>query len=149
MTDLSILPATAVFAALADPTRRQLFELIAARPRSVGDVARHLPVSRPAVSQHLRVLADARLVTARPEGTRRVYALERTGLAAARAYLERFWDRVLLDFATAAEAAAREAASPPATTTRPPEVRGRRAAPRRPSPGQPRPPAHRRRKEPR
>lgn len=100
--------AAEVFAALADPTRRQLFELIAAAPRSVGELAERMPVSRPAVSQHLRVLAGARLVAARPAGTRRVYAVDQRGLAAARAYLDRFWDRALDAFKQAAEAAARD-----------------------------------------
>lgn len=100
--------AAGVFGALADPTRRQVFELIAAAPRSVGELADRLPVSRPAVSQHLRVLADARLVVARPEGTRRVYAVDQRGLSAARAYLDRFWDRALDAFKQAAEAAARD-----------------------------------------
>lgn len=99
-----------MFAALADPTRRFIFELVAARPRSVGELADRLPVSRPAVSQHLRVLADARLVVARAEGTRRVYGLDQAGLSAARAYLDRFWDRALHDFKQVAEAAAREEA---------------------------------------
>ncbi len=106
MTDASI-PA-AVFVALADATRRQVFELIAATPRSVTDLAGRLPVSRPAVSQHLRVLKDARLVVDRAEGTRRVYALDDRGLRAARAYLDRFWDRALHDFKQVAEAAARD-----------------------------------------
>ena len=107
MTYPTATQAATVFTALADPTRRQVFELIAASPRSVGELARRLPVSRPAVSQHLRVLADARLVAARAEGTRRVYAVDQRGLAAARAYLDRFWDRALDAFKQAAEAAAR------------------------------------------
>jgi DNA-binding transcriptional ArsR family regulator len=81
--------------ALGDPTRRAIFERLAERPRAVGELARELPVSRPAVSQHLRVLKQARLVTERPEGTRRIYRLDPTGVGALRADLERFWDRAL------------------------------------------------------
>ena len=92
------------FAALADPTRRAVFERVAARPASVGELARGLPVSRPAVSQHLRVLKDAGLVADRPEGTRRLYQLDPKGLQALRAYLDRFWDEALAAFAKAAEA---------------------------------------------
>ena len=81
--------------ALADPTRRLVFEAVAAEPRAVGALAKDLPVSRPAVSQHLKVLSDAGLVEARAEGTRRVYALRPAGLADLRAYLDQFWDDVL------------------------------------------------------
>ena len=98
----------AVFTALADATRRQIFELVAASPRSVADLADRVTVSRPAVSQHLKVLKDARLVSDRADGTRRVYALDDRGLRAARGYLERFWDRALHDFKQVAEAAARD-----------------------------------------
>ena len=95
-------------AALGDPTRRTLFELLAKGPQPVGELARKLPVSRPAVSQHLRVLKDARLVVVRPEGTRRLYQLNPEGLAALRAYLDRFWDKALAAFATAVEQAVKE-----------------------------------------
>jgi DNA-binding transcriptional ArsR family regulator len=81
--------------ALGDPTRRAIVERLAERPRAVGELARELPVSRPAVSQHLRVLKEARLVTERSEGTRRIYRLDPTGIGALRADLERFWDRAL------------------------------------------------------
>jgi DNA-binding transcriptional ArsR family regulator len=81
--------------ALGDPTRRAIFERLAERPRAVGDLARELPVSRPAVSQHLRVLKEARLVTERAEGTRRIYRLDPNGLGALRADLDRYWDRAL------------------------------------------------------
>jgi DNA-binding transcriptional ArsR family regulator len=81
--------------ALGDPTRRAIVELLAERPRAVGELARELPVSRPAVSQHLRVLKEARLVTERPEGTRRIYRLDPHGVGVLRADLERFWDRAL------------------------------------------------------
>lgn len=90
--------------ALADPTRRAIFELVAKRPSAVGELAAHLPVSRPAVSQHLRVLKDAGLVTDRAEGTRRLYQLDPKGLRALRSYLDRFWDETLTAFARAAEA---------------------------------------------
>ena len=82
-------------AALGDPTRRAIFERLAVRPAAVGELARGLPVSRPAVSQHLKVLKDAGLVTARPEGNRRIYAVEAEGLADLRAYLEQFWSKTL------------------------------------------------------
>jgi len=83
--------ANYAFAALADPTRRQVFERLGVGPASVGDIASGLPVSRPAVSQHLKVLKDAGLVTDRPEGTRRVYQIDPQGLGAIRAWLDQFW----------------------------------------------------------
>jgi DNA-binding transcriptional ArsR family regulator len=89
--------------ALADPTRRAIFEHLAERPRAVGELARELPVSRPAVSQHLKVLKGAGLVTDRPAGTRRIYAVDPDGLAELRAYLDRFWNQALAAFKTAAE----------------------------------------------
>ncbi|GIL02602.1 MAG: transcriptional regulator [Alphaproteobacteria bacterium] len=85
-------------AALADPTRRQVFERLAAGPRSVGAIASGLPVSRPAVSQHLKVLRAAGLVADRAQGTRRLYFIDRGGLAALRAWLDRFWDDSLAAF---------------------------------------------------
>ena len=90
-------------AALADPTRRAIFELVARQPRGVADLARELPVSRPAVSQHLKVLKDATLVCDRPEGTRRIYAVDPRGLAAVREYFEQFWQSSLGSFREAAE----------------------------------------------
>jgi DNA-binding transcriptional ArsR family regulator len=90
--------------ALADPTRRLVFERLRGGPRAVGDVARDLPVSRPAVSQHLKVLKDARLVVERRAGTRRLYAIDAQGLLALRAYLESFWDEALARFQDAVEA---------------------------------------------
>jgi DNA-binding transcriptional ArsR family regulator len=90
--------------ALGDPTRRRNFERLAAGPKAVGELARGLPVSRPAVSQHLRVLKTAGLVSERPEGTRRVYRVDPGGIVALRAYFEDFWDRALADFQTEAEA---------------------------------------------
>jgi DNA-binding transcriptional ArsR family regulator len=89
--------------ALGDPTRRAIFEQLAAGPKPVGELAKTLPVSRPAVSQHLRVLKSAGLVAERPEGTRRVYRVDQAGLAAVRAYFEGFWDQALADFQTEAE----------------------------------------------
>jgi DNA-binding transcriptional ArsR family regulator len=101
MTDQEALARA--FAALADPTRREIFERVAGRPRAVGELALELPVSRPAVSQHLRVLADAGLVSSRAEGTRRIYELDPQGLAGLRSYLDGFWTRSLVAFKRAAE----------------------------------------------
>jgi DNA-binding transcriptional ArsR family regulator len=85
-------------AALADPTRRRVFERLKSGPRPVGAIARGMPVSRPAVSQHLKVLKEAGLVADRPEGTRRVYYIDPDGLGALRAWLDQFWDRALAAF---------------------------------------------------
>ena len=100
MTNASV---AAAFVALADPTRRQIFERLGQRTRSVGDLAAGLPVTRPAVSQHLKVLADAGLVSHERDGTRRVYRIDPRGLEMMRAYLDRFWDRALAAFKAAAE----------------------------------------------
>ena len=89
--------------ALGDPTRRRIFERLAESPLPVGQLARELPVSRPAVSQHLKVLKDAGLVVDRRVGTRRVYSVDPDGVDAMRAYLDRFWERSLLAFRTAVE----------------------------------------------
>ena len=97
------------FAALADPTRRQVFERLRSGPRAVGDIARGLPVSRPAVSQHLKVLKEAGLVGDRPEGTRRLYYIDPDGLGALRGYLDRFWDEALARFQAEVERAATDA----------------------------------------
>ena len=91
------------FTALADPTRRAIFERLADRPRAVGELAGELPVSRPAVSQHLKVLKDAGLVRDRAAGTRRIYQIDADGVAAMRAYLDRFWNRALSSFKQAVE----------------------------------------------
>ena len=91
------------FAALADPSRRQVFERLRAGPLPVGDIARGMPVSRPAVSQHLKVLKEAGLVTDRADGTRRIYAIDPQGLAALRSWLDQFWDDVLMAFAAEVE----------------------------------------------
>jgi len=82
----------AVFTALSDPTRRRVFERLQSGGLSVGDIARGLPLSRPAVSQHLRVLKTAGLVSDQAAGTRRVYHIDPKGLAAIRAWLDQFWD---------------------------------------------------------
>ena len=95
--------ADAALDALGDATRRSILRLLSERPRSVQDVADQLPVSRPAVSQHLRVLEGAGLVSADPEGTRRIYRLDATGAAAARAFLDEMWDVALARFALLAE----------------------------------------------
>jgi DNA-binding transcriptional ArsR family regulator len=89
--------------ALADPTRRAVFERLRRGPRPVGEIARELPVSRPAVSQHLRVLKDAGLVRERREGTRNYYSLNGDGLAELREYVEAFWDDALAAFKEEAE----------------------------------------------
>lgn len=89
--------------ALGDPTRRAVFEQLRGGPRAVGEIARRLPVSRPAVSQHLRVLKEAGLVTDRQDGTRRLYRVDPNGLAELRAYLDAFWDEVLAQFKAEAE----------------------------------------------
>jgi DNA-binding transcriptional ArsR family regulator len=91
------------FTALGDPTRRAIFERLADRPRAVGELARELPVSRPAVSQHLKVLKDAGLVIDRHAGTRRIYQLDPDGVGALRAYLDQFWNRSLTAFKAAVE----------------------------------------------
>jgi DNA-binding transcriptional ArsR family regulator len=91
------------FSALADPTRRAIFERLARGPSAVGDLAREFPVSRPAVSQHLRVLKDAGLVTDRRDGNRRLYAVDPHGVEAMRAYFDTFWSDALAAFQKAAE----------------------------------------------
>src|SRR5438876_10622655 len=90
-------------AALADPTRRRAFERLRSGPQAVGALARGLPVSRPAVSQHLKVLKQAGLVTDRPEGTRRVYYIDPLGLGELRGWLDQFWDQALAAFAAEVE----------------------------------------------
>ena len=96
------------FAALSDPTRREVFERLAEGPRAVGELAQGLPVSRPAVSQHLKVLKEAGLVTDRADGTRRVYQIDPQGLGQMRAWLDRFWTAALDAFAAEAERQERE-----------------------------------------
>jgi DNA-binding transcriptional ArsR family regulator len=94
--------------ALGDPTRRAIFERLAERPRAVGELASELPVSRPAVSQHLKVLKHARLVTDQRAGTRRVYQVDPDGLRALRGYLDHFWDQALAGFKTTVEQQVKE-----------------------------------------
>jgi len=103
--------AAAMMTALGDPTRQLIFDRLASGPRPVGELARDLPVSRPAVSQHLKVLKDVGLVSDRQEGTRRLYSVDPQGLAVLRSYLDGFWDRSLAAF----QAAAAEEADDPDT----------------------------------
>jgi DNA-binding transcriptional ArsR family regulator len=100
--------AERVFAALTDPTRRTIFERLRSGPRHVGEIARGLPVSRPAVSQHLKVLKDAGLVNDRSEGTRRIYYIDPKGLGAMRAWLDQFWETALAAFAAEVERTEKE-----------------------------------------
>jgi DNA-binding transcriptional ArsR family regulator len=92
------------FSALADPTRRRIFERLARRPTAVGELAEGLPVSRPAVSQHLKVLADAGLVVATRDGSRRLYRVDPDAVVGMRSYLDRFWTDALAAFERAARA---------------------------------------------
>jgi DNA-binding transcriptional ArsR family regulator len=103
---------SAGIAALGDPTRRAIFESLARRPKAVGELAAELPVSRPAVSQHLRVLKEAGLVTDRADGTRRIYQLRQQGVQAIHGYLDQMWGRALAAFQ---EEAIRMAGKAPAT----------------------------------
>jgi DNA-binding transcriptional ArsR family regulator len=89
--------------ALGDPNRRAIFELLADRPRAVRELASELPISRPAVSQHLKVLKNARLVVDRRAGARRIYQVDPEGLAELRGYLDRFWSQALAGFKTTVE----------------------------------------------
>ncbi len=92
-----------VWTALGDPTRRAIFERLVDRPSAVVELAKELPVSRPAVSQHLRVLKDAGLVVDRPVGTRRIYRVDPEGLAALRAELDRYWANALAAYKAVVE----------------------------------------------
>jgi DNA-binding transcriptional ArsR family regulator len=94
---------SASLAALADPTRRQVFERLRRGPRSVGEIAEGMPVSRPAVSQHLGVLKAAGLVTDEAQGTRRVYRIDPQGLGPLRQWLDQFWDEAMSNFAAEVE----------------------------------------------
>ena len=94
--------------ALGDPTRRAIFEALAVHPRAVGELADELPVSRPAVSQHLKVLKTAGLVTEHAEGTRRIYRLNPDGVAAMRDQLDTFWNRALAGYVQATEESTQE-----------------------------------------
>jgi DNA-binding transcriptional ArsR family regulator len=99
------------FDALGDPTRRAIFERLRGGPLPVGKLADELPITRPAVSQHLRVLKDAGLVVDEADGTRRLYRVNPDGIAVLRAYVEQFWTTALTDFKAVAEAAEREESS--------------------------------------
>jgi DNA-binding transcriptional ArsR family regulator len=105
--------------ALGDATRRAIFERLVERPRAVGELASDFPVSRPAVSQHLRVLKEAGLVSDHPEGTRRVYVVNPSGLATLRADLDRFWTHALTAFKTAVERPSRGQRNPPKEKMKP------------------------------
>ena len=94
--------------ALGDATRREIMERLRRGPRPVGEIAAELPISRPAVSQHLRVLKEAGLVTERKEGTRRLYRIDPSGIEDLRAYLDSFWEQALAGFKAAAESEGRE-----------------------------------------
>ena len=96
------------FKALADATRREVFERLAAGPKAVGELADELPVSRPAVSQHLKALKAAGLVSERRDGTRRVYQIDPNGLGEVRAWLDRFWDTALAAFQAEVARSARQ-----------------------------------------
>jgi|SRR5581483_3786819 len=89
--------------ALGDGTRREIMERLRRGPRPVGELAAELPISRPAVSQHLRVLKEAGLVTERRDGTRRIYGVEPKAIAELRAYFDSFWEQALAGFKQAAE----------------------------------------------
>ena len=94
---------SAQLTALGDPTRRTIFELIAERPRSVAEITRQVPVSQSAVSQHLKVLRDSRLVRAEPKGASNVYHIDPAGLGQMRAWLDRFWNKTLAAYKVAVE----------------------------------------------
>ena len=98
MTDNS-----APIAALGDPTRRQIFELIADRPRSVAEITRAVTVSQPAVSQHLKVLRESRLIRVEPKGASNIYHIDPAGLGMMRAWLDRFWSKTLAAYKLAVE----------------------------------------------
>jgi DNA-binding transcriptional ArsR family regulator len=99
-----VVANAAAIEALGDPTRRSVLERLRGGPRAVGEIAAGLPVSRPAVSQHLRVLADAGLVRAERSGTRRLYRIDPEGIAELRDYIDGFWADALAAFKAAAEA---------------------------------------------
>jgi DNA-binding transcriptional ArsR family regulator len=104
--------ASSALAALADPTRRAIFERLVARPLAVGLLARDLPISRPAVSQHLRALKEAGLVTEAAAGTRRIYRIDPRGIAAMREWLQELWSAALDSFKDFAGSQAEKDASP-------------------------------------
>jgi len=94
---------SAQLAALGDATRRTIFELIAERPRSVAEITRQVPVSQSAVSQHLKVLRDSRLVRAEPKGASNVYHIDPYGLGQMRAWLDRYWSKTLAAYRVVVE----------------------------------------------
>ncbi len=100
--------SNAAFNALGDPTRRAIFEKLRVRPLAVVDIADGLPVSRPAVSQHLKVLKEAKLISLKTEGNKNIYELNREGILAMRNYLDKLWDEALLNFKTIAEQTEKE-----------------------------------------
>jgi DNA-binding transcriptional ArsR family regulator len=100
--------ASTGWTALGDPTRRAIFERLADRPRAVSDLSTELPVSRPAVSQHLKVLKDAGLVVDQRAGKHRIYHVDRDGLAVLRADLERFWSKTLAAYKALVEQPTKE-----------------------------------------
>jgi DNA-binding transcriptional ArsR family regulator len=104
--------ALRAFDALGDPTRRRVFERLRGGPCSVQEIAQRMDVSRPAVSQHLKVLKEARLVVDRPDGARRLYSVDPRGIEAVRDWLEGFWDEALSAFKQAAEREARKERKP-------------------------------------
>ena len=112
-------------AALGDPTRRAIFESLARRPKAVGEIAADLPVSRPAVSQHLRVLKEAGLVTDRASGTRRIYQIRQQGVQAIHGYLDQMWGQAMAAFQAEA---ARAAGGAPSGARSPRPVRAPRPA---------------------
>ena len=94
--------------ALAEPVRQEIYERLATRPQAVGELAAQMPISRPAVSQHLKILKEAGLVTETPDGTRRIYRLDPRGIAAIREWLDQTWARALVDFKIFAENAEKQ-----------------------------------------
>lgn len=112
--------------ALADATRRAIVERLAERPRAVGELAAELPVSRPAVSQHLKVLKDAGLVTERAAGTRRIYRLNQAGVSALRDQLDAFWGRALTGYQDVVEKSTKEKTNDPGSGHRGPSTDRRR-----------------------
>lgn len=106
------ITAAVALSSLSDPTRREIFERLAERPRAVGELAATLPVTRPAVSQHLRVLKDAGLVAETAQGTRRIYRIDPRGIGAIRDWLDRHWTDALDAFKAYAEAHPEEESRP-------------------------------------
>jgi DNA-binding transcriptional ArsR family regulator len=101
--NLNMSASSNAFNALGDPTRRAIFEKLHKRPMAVVDIADGLPVSRPAVSQHLKVLKDAKLISLKTNGNKNIYELNREGILAMRDYLDKFWDEALVNFKQLAE----------------------------------------------